>query len=212
MKILDVVQGSPEWLRARLGIPTASQVDRILTPAKLKLSSQAGGYRNQLLAEWLCGYPIDWGGSSQFMERGTDMEPEARAFYELQHDVEARTVGFVVRDDGLFGGSPDSLVGEDGGLEIKCPALHTHIGYLLDPEALVAEYRGQVQAYLYLTGRAWWDILAYNPELPSVVQRIERDEAYIAALDQVLGLFLADLARARAQLEPHRAAHAGGAS
>lgn len=212
MKILNVQQGSPEWLRARLGIPTASQVDRLLTPAKLKISSQATLYRNQLLAEWLCGYPIDWGGQSAFMERGTDMEPEARAFYELQRDVEAQTVGFVLRDDGLFGGSPDSLVGKDGGLEIKCPALHTHVGYLLDPAALEAEYRGQVQAYLYLTGRAWWDLIAYNPELPAVVRRIERDEAYIAALDAVLEVFLAELAQARTVLEPHRSTYAGGAS
>lgn len=211
MKILNVEQGSPEWLRARLGIPTASQVDRLLTPKTLKISSQAGTYRNQLLAEWWCGYPIDWGGQSSFMERGTDMEPEARAWYELQRDVEATQVGFVLRDDGRFGGSPDSLVGEDGGLEIKCPALHTHLGYLLDPEALTAEYRGQVQAYLYLTGRAWWDLLAYNPELPPVVRRVERDELYIAALDKVLAEFLGELERARAVLEQHRAP-AGGAS
>lgn len=204
MILLDIEQRSPEWHRARLGLPTCSRLDEIMTPKTLKPSASAPKYRNQLLAEWLLGYAMDWGGSSAYMERGTEMEPEARAFYELQRDVEVATVGLVLRDDGLFGGSPDGFVGEDGGLEIKCPAIHTHVGYMLDPASLVAEYRGQVQGYLYLTGRAWWDIISYNPDLPAVIQRIERSPTYIAALDEVLNGFIADLNAARQVLEPHR--------
>lgn len=205
MKIIDCEQGSEAWLRCRLGIPTASQANRLLTPAKLKPSSQAGDYRNQLLAEWLCQYPIDWGGASQFMDRGTELEPEARAFYAFQANVEVEQVGFLLRDDEMFGGSPDGLVGEDGILELKCPSLHVHIGYLLDPAALQAKYHGQVQALMYLSGRQWADLVAYNPDLPPVVLRIERDDAYIAALESVLEAFTAELLACRQTLEPHRA-------
>ena len=204
MRILDVVQGSEAWLHARLGIPTASQADKILTPARLKPSSSAASYRTQLLAEWVQGYPIDWSGQSQFMERGTDLEPEARAAYELETDADVTTVGLCVRDDGLFAGSPDGLVGDDGGLEIKCAALHTHIGYMLDPSSLAAEYRGQPQALMYLTGRAWWDLWAYHPELPAVRVRIERDPEYVAAFAPALDAFIAELLRGREMLEPHR--------
>jgi hypothetical protein len=204
VKVLDVMQGSPEWLQARLGIPTASAFDRIISPKKLQASTQAPTYRNQLLAEWLLGHPIDWGGSSQFMDRGTAMEPEARAYYAFHKDVEVQPTGFILRDDEMVGGSPDGLVGEDGGLEIKAPAIHTHIGYLLEPESLVAEYHSQVQGYLYLTGRAWWDILSYNPDLPGVIVRIEPDPRYQAALGSALDAFVGNLLEARAALQPHK--------
>lgn len=206
MKLLDVVQGSPEWHRARLGLPTCSRLDEVMTPKTMKLSASASKYRNQLLAEWFVGYPIDFGGSSAYMDRGTEMEPEARAYYELQRDVAVRVVGFALRDDERFGGSPDGLIEEDGGLEVKCPAIHTHVGYLLDPESLVTAYHSQVQGYIYLTGRQWWDIISYNPDLPSVIRRVTRDEQYCTALDAVLAEFLDNLEECRKLLEPHRAA------
>jgi hypothetical protein len=202
--ILDVVQGSPEWEQARLGIPTASRFGDIITPKTLKLSKSSAVYRNQLLAEWLLGYPIEWTPQTAWMERGTALEPEARAFYAMEYDVEVQSVGFVLRDDERVGGSPDGLVGDDGGLEIKCPAIQTQIAYLLNPDALVDAYRCQVQGNAYLTGRAWWDILSYHPELPHVRVRIERDEQFITALDACLAEFLADLDEARTVLEPHR--------
>jgi hypothetical protein len=204
MILLDVVQGSPAWEACRLGLPTASRYDEILTPKTLKASASAPKYRNQLLAEWLCGYAIDFGGKSGFMDRGTEMEPEARAWYEFDRGCDVTVAGFVLRDDGETGGSPDGLVDEDGGIEIKCPAIHTHIGYLLDPASLVAEYKGQTQGYMYLTGRAWWDVVSYNPQLPKVVQRIERDEEYISALDRALGVFIQFLNEAKEQLREHK--------
>lgn len=203
MIVLDVTQGSPEWEEARIGIPTCSGYENILTPKKLEPSAQAVPYRNQLLAEWLLGHHIDF-GKSGFADRGTRMEDEGRAFYELQHDIEVERVGFIVREDGRTGGSPDSLVQDDGGLEIKCPALHTHIGYVLDSDTLVAKYKSQVQGYLYLTDRAWWDILSYCPILPSVQVRIARDEKYIAALGPALDVFCDHLDACKEKLAAHR--------
>ncbi|HEX6926796.1 MAG TPA: YqaJ viral recombinase family protein [Longimicrobiaceae bacterium] len=205
MRILTMEQGSPEWMNARLGIPTASRFSEIITPATLKPSKSASKYRNQLLAEWLLGYPIDWSnGGSAWTDRGREMEGEARAFYEMQFDVDVVRVGFVLREDGRVGGSPDGLIGTDGGVDFKCPALHTHIGYMLEPDKLAADYRAQVQGYMYLTGRAWWDLFAYSPALPHVRVTVERDAEFQAALGAALDAFVADLDRCREQLMPHR--------
>lgn len=200
----NIEQGSPEWEKIRLGIPTSSCYDKIIQPKKLGLSEQRFTYRNQLLAEWLLGYPIDWSGTDAPRERGKDMEDEAARFYAFEKGVHVTRCGFVMRDDRQTGGSPDRLVGDDGGLEIKCPLVHTHIGYLLEPGSLKAAYHGQVQGYLYLTGRAWWDIISYSPELAPVIERVERNEEYIAALDKALGVFLMDLTLAKARLAEHR--------
>lgn len=204
MNTIECTQGTPEWSEARIGLPTASRYGEIITPAKLTLSKQSEKYRNQLLAEYLLGHPIDWSGTSYWMERGTDLEPEARAFYEMQFDADVQQVGFILREDGWTGGSPDGLVGDDGGVEIKCPAIHTHIGYLLKPENLVDAYRCQVQGYMYLTDRQWWDMLSYHPDLPHVHVRVERDEAFIAALDKCLAQFIVDLKECREKLAPRR--------
>ena len=200
MIVLPVEQGSPEWLYARLGLPSCSQFDRILTPRKRQYAAAARGYLYELVAEWLLGYPMDH-GSTQYMQRGTDMETEARAWYEMQRDVDVTRVGLVLRDDKLVAGSPDGLVGEDGGVEIKVPAAHTHVGYLLGDEP---DYVGQIQGYMYLTGRRWWDFCSYSPALPSVLVRIERDDEYIAALEGALHLFLDDLAEAKDKLAAYR--------
>src|SRR5690606_41842303 len=106
MRIVDVVQGTPEWLQARLGIPTASQADRILTPGRLKPAAASREYLYQLLAEWLIGYPIEWSASSQYMQRGTDLEAEARAACELEMGADGQHAGLRGTDDGLFGGRP----------------------------------------------------------------------------------------------------------
>lgn len=203
MKILTMPQGGAEWALCRMGRPTASQADKLITPAQLKPSKSAAGYRNLLLAEWLIGAPLD-NARSAYMDRGTEMEAEARAAYELEFDAEVRQVGFLLSDDGRFGGSPDGLVDPDGILELKCPSLHVHVGYMLDPASLEAEYRGQCQALLHVSGRQWVDLMAYNPMLPPVIRRLERDEAWQAAFATALNVFLNDLDACREKLAPYR--------
>jgi len=204
MRIVDVVQGTPEWEYARLGIPTASQADRIMTPRQLKPASAQREYLHQLLAEWIVGHPIDWGQASPWADRGREMEAEARAAYEIVMGVDVQMVGLILTDDGMFGGSPDGLVGDDGGVEIKCPGLHTHIGYLLDPDSLADRYRGQVQALLWLTGREWWDLWSYHPELPPVRVRVQPDESWRAAWEPTLAAFIAELRECREKLREYR--------
>lgn len=183
---LDVTQGSAEWADLRLALPTASQFHRIITAAKLKPSAAMAGYRDDLLAEWALGYGVT-NAESGFMERGKDLESDARAWYELQTDNEVTPGGFVLTDDRRAGCSPDGLIDEPGGLEIKCLSAPNHIGILLN--GMENEHKCQVQGSLYITGREWWDVVFYSPALPSLIIRVERDEAFMAAFPPALTQF-----------------------
>ena len=205
----DLMQGSDAWLDARLGIPTASEFDRIVTPKKLDLSSAAQKYMHVKLAEWMYGAPLvgpdspDGGydvGAHGWGRRGKDLEAEAVRYYEMERDVETSAVGLVLTDDGTIGASPDRLVGGDGLLEQKCPAFETHVGYMLDPSSLVAEYRLQVQGQLWVCEREWCDMQSYYPGFPSVIARVQRDEKVIAALVQHVTSFVETMLKCRERL------------
>ncbi len=198
--LVDVVQGTTAWAQARAGIPTASQFDQIITEKTLKLSSSSAKYMHRLIAEQLLGRPLD-DATSGFMERGTLLEKKAVDYYELERDVDTTPIGFVLRDDRRVGCSPDRLVGEDGLLEIKCPAAHTHIGYLLDREGI--GYRLQVQGQLWLTGREWNDTLSFNPDLPPALVRQHRDEEVIGKIEDAVEQFLDYLDETKDILQKH---------
>jgi YqaJ-like viral recombinase domain len=184
--IHDVKQGTTEWLALRAGIPTASDFDRIITP-KGKPSTQAEKYMHKLLAERIMGHPVTE-AISFWMGRGHQMEAEAVAFYEAQRELDSTVVGFVTNDAGTVGASPDRFVGAEGLLEIKVPAEHTHVAYLLT-RAVDAEYYPQIQGQLWVTGRAWADVLSYHPEMPPALLRVARDDAYIAKLGAAVTAF-----------------------
>lgn len=178
MQIHNVEQGSDEWHAVRLGIPTASEFAKILTPTG-KLSAQAEAYANKLVAEKLAGKRLESFEGNDWTERGNELEAAAVSYYEVLTDSTTEKVGFVTA--GECGCSPDRLVGDDGLLEIKCPAPHTHVHYMLTGK-IEQKYTPQVQGQLMITGRKWCDLLSYHPDLPPVLIRIERDEDYIEAL------------------------------
>lgn len=194
MIVLDCKQGSYEWKVARLGLPTASQFGRILTPKTRKPAAGASTYRNELLAESFLGVPNS-PPPTGFMGRGNVLEAEARRYYEFQRDVKVQGVGLILRDDRMVGGSPDGLVGEDGGVEIKCLSASNHIGMLLGDD--MDRYVAQVQGYMMLTNRCWWDLVAYNPVLPTTIAHIKRDDDYISALTVALAAFTHSLENGR---------------
>jgi len=196
----DLAQGSDLWLDARLGIPTASEFDRILTPAKLELSKSSRAYMCRKLGEWMYGAPLE-AFVSPWMERGQQLEAEAVRYYEMERDCGAVAVGLVLTDDGTAGASPDRLIGDDGLLEMKCPALETHVGYLLDPGSLLAEYRLQVQGQLWVcTDREWCDVMSYYPGFPAVIVRAMRDGKVQDALSQHIPAFVETMLRCREKL------------
>jgi len=203
MRVLDVKQGSREWVNARLGIPTASCFNRIITPKTRKPSEQAGKYMAQLLTEHYFGHPLDDYVNSA-IERGTDLENEAATFYASVNDVAVKEVGFCLRDDGKVGASPDRLVDNDGVLEIKCPLAKTHVLYMLHNDDLVSEYWCQVQGECWIAERKWVDLLSYHPSLPHVCVRVDRDDAFIAALAKTVDDFVVRLDEAKAKMTPRK--------
>ena len=196
---LDHPQGSAEWAEARLGIPTASEFKRILTPTG-KLSTSREGYLGELLAEWALGKPVTEFGGNDWTERGQALEPDARDCYAFEADCEPTTVGLVLRDEaGMCGASPDALVGESGLLELKCPMAGKHLVYLSRDE-LPRAYAAQVQGQLWVTGRAWCDFMSYYPGLPALIVRVEPDERFHAALDESMPVFINELLTGRDRL------------
>ncbi len=189
MKTYHVVQGSPEWEALRLGIPTGSQFDRIVTPGgKASGAKTQEKYMFELLAERMMGMPAN-DFQSKWMERGQTMEKEAVEFYELQRDMDSKPVGFMTNDAGTIGASPDRLVADEGQMEIKCPSPGVHVSYLLGSGSPYEEYRVQVQGQLWISGRQWCDVVSYNPLMPMALVRIPRDEEFIKIMSPLIEAF-----------------------
>lgn len=197
LEVIDCEQNSPEWQLARIGIPTASSFDAIMTPGKTKTEQKTRRtYMLKLAGEILTGKPMEM-VMTRDMERGHLLEPEARDLYQLQTKNRVERIGFLRR--GPVGCSPDSLIGQDGGLEIKTKAPHLLIDIDLKGE-FPEEHQEQVQGALWITGRQWWDIAIYWPGLPLFVKRAFRDEAYIATLAAEVDRFNTELDSIVAQM------------
>lgn len=194
MIVLEMAQGTPEWLAARCGVPTASCFDRIITPTG-KPSTQAEAYAHTLLAEQITGVSEGLETNS-WMRRGTELEPEARDYYSLVTGATVEQVGFCLTDDETCGCSPDGLVGSEGLLEIKCPAPSTHIEYLLTGQ-IVGKYYPQVQGQLWVTGRKWVDFVSYCPGIEALIIRVKRDAKFQARLTEEMSRFQMMLAAKR---------------
>lgn len=187
VKIVDVEQGTPEWFAARLGIPTASRFADVLAKGEGKTRAR---YLHELAAEALRGAPEPDSYSNAHMERGKEQEDEARQLYAFMTDVDPVRVGFI--RNGNKGASPDSLIGDVGGLEIKTALGHIQVERL-KRGTLPAEHVAQVQGSLWVAERAWWDFCSYSPGLPPLIIRVERDEPYIAQLGKAVDAFNEEL-------------------
>lgn len=183
MRVNNHEQGSEEWLESRLGRPTASNFSKLITPTG-KPSSSADAYINELVAQRITGEIPEFYKSAA-MDRGNELEPAAKALYEFTRDVEVVEVGLCLHDTLECGASPDGLVGDDGGIEIKAPLPHTHVGYLKDGK-VPTKYIPQIQGCLWITEREWWDFMSYHPSMEDLIVRVYRDEAYIKKLADVV--------------------------
>lgn len=191
MKIHDFEQYSDEWYAIRLGKPTASAFDKIVT-TKGEPSKSRQKYLYRLAGEFVAGKAEETYQNAA-MARGLELEAEARKLYEFKHNTEVQQVGFCESDGGTYGASPDGLVGEKGNIEIKCPIASTHVGYMLNPSLLLKEYFQQVHGQMFVAEREWTDLLSYYPSLRSVEIRVYRDEDFIEKLEKELKLFCFEL-------------------
>lgn len=187
VEILTCEQGSPDWFAARLGIPTASEFSTVMAKGEGKTRKT---YMLKLAGEILTGEPME-SYTNANMERGKIMEDEARALYAFQCDAEIERVGFI--RNGGKGCSPDSLIGEKRGLEIKTALPHIQIDRLMRGE-LPPEHKAQVQGSIWVSERDEWDFASYWPKLPLFVKRVYRDDGYIANLAGEVDKFNDELA------------------
>lgn len=206
MKIIECKQNTTEWINARLGVVTASEIDALVTPTG-KVSSGKGveTYLYKKLTERVLGMPLS-DFSSFAMEQGAIVELEAVPWYAFAHNVMVQRVGFCTSDDGKYGFSPDGLIGEEGGLEIKSPQPAKHLQYLLEGK-VPDDYVLQVQFSLYVSQRKWWKFVSYSRQLPALVLNVEPDPKIQVAIGQALGDFLPKFDAKLAQVARMKAEH-----
>jgi len=187
MKTYGFEQRTDEWFAIRCGIPTASSADKILTPTG-KLSAQSEAYLNQLLAD-RAGYGDAQMEPTEWMLRGIELEPEARAMFEFQMGLKVEQVGFITNEEGTAGCSPDGLIIPNWrhGFEVKCPKASTHFGYLR-AGVLPPYYAPQVHFSMAVTGLAAWWFMSYYPGLDPLIVLIERDD-YTEKVAAAIALF-----------------------
>ena len=190
MKTFEFAQHSADWFRARAGLLTASKADALLTPLfKVKDGKAVDTLLSKVLAEKWTGGPLPEDQINVLpMEYGTILESEARPAYTLLTGQEVREVGLVATDDGICGASPDGLIGEDCGIEIKCPNASTHVKYLLAAK-VPDDYIVQVHFSLYVTGFPRWIFMSYRRTMPPLILTVERDEKIQCQIEEAVENF-----------------------
>lgn len=204
MKVCDLEQGTPEWLAYRAGRLGASSIGDMLAKTKSGWGASRANLRARLIAERLTGAPLET-YSNAAMQWGTATEPQARAMYEFMRDVVVQQVGYVDHPSiEMAGCSPDGLVDPLGLLEIKCPNTATHLETLLTGN-FDGKYVLQCQWQMATTGRAWTDLVSFDPRLPAEMQlfikRIDRDVALIADIEKEARVFLDEIESTIRQLK-----------
>ena len=188
MKIIDCEQGSTAWSQARLGVVTASEIDALVTPLwKIRTGEGVETYLHKKLAEKLLNYPQD-SGTSYAMDQGSIVEKIALPWFEFQYDTTVRRVGFCLSDDGRTGCSPDGLIGDDMGLEVKSPQPATHLKYLLRGE-VPPEYLPQIHFSMLVTGRPRWTFVSFSRQFPPLVVPVMQDKQIQQVLQGAVDLF-----------------------
>lgn len=193
----DVEQGSPEWFELRKGLPTASMFKAIMAKGDEKAGRRT--YLHKLAGERLTKVPME-NFSNAAMEDGKLVEPILLHNYSFFRDCadSLHKIGFA--RNGKCGASPDGLVGDDGGVEIKRAAPHILIPMLerleKTPAYVPTEHYAQCQGNMMVLERKWWDLVVGYPGMPkSLIVRIERNEDYIKELRDAIDVFDLELRR-----------------
>jgi len=164
--VSNAPQRSDEWRQLRAGRLTASVVSAIYGRRKDgKETAERRDLRTRLALERVLGKPLDDGYMNADMQRGIDLEAQARACYEIQTGNPVAEVGFVYWDDLMVGCSPDGFVGEGGLVQIKCPRPANHLAFLRTRD-IPDDYRLQVIHEMWVTGRHWGDYVSYCADMP----------------------------------------------
>lgn len=194
MIILDkLIQGSDEWLQARCGVISASCFNKIITPTgKATTGKTRQDYMLDLIHEQITKTPIE-SFSNATMQRGNDLEPEARESFEFINDIVVNEVGIIYQDETkIISCSPDGLIGKSQGIEIKCPLHRVHLS-TLKSQSMPSCHIQQVQGCMMVSGRSQWWFVSYHPQHKPFITIINRDDDYIAKLEKAISDFNNDL-------------------
>ena len=173
----DVEQNTDEWMLLRTGLVTMSAAGKFMANEGKTFGDPAKDYALQIALEIITGKKAEFSFSNEHMERGHAQEPIARTLYEDMYFVSVTNGGFF--NCGDYGTSPDGLVGDDGGVEIKSVVAKTHYATLrrgsFDPA-----YKWQLIGHLDCTGRDWFDFVSYCSDFPEdkqiITHRLHRVE------------------------------------
>jgi hypothetical protein len=208
MIISNVPQNSPDWYALRIGLPTASCFDNLVTSTG-KPSKAIDTYARTLAAEKFVSERVDpWAGNTA-SDRGHALEEDAAAYYEFTRDVTLDPGGFITNDARTMGCSPDRLVGSDGILEIKCLKAENHIKameYVRIEKTCPPDYMPQTQGQLMICEREWLDLLFYHDVLPPVSIRLSPDRDIWEMLESQVAVLSARRDELFAMLEAQKEA------
>lgn len=185
-KFHDIEQNTEAWLALRLGKPTASCAEKLVTNTG-SASKQLDGYAEQLAADLYAGKELDKWEGNQFTDHGHAMEEQAALWYSAQKDVELLPGGFFTDDLERYGASPDRLIAgcDDGCVEIKVlPKQHVKALMAWKKRGVPTDFISQNQMQMLAAGRSWVDRVYYNADLPKVIVRVHRDEKHVDLLNR----------------------------
>ncbi len=185
----DLIQGSDEWLAARRGILTASEMKLIITPTlKTASNEKERAHLYELLAQRISGF-VEPSYVSDDMLRGREDEIDARLYYE-QKFAPVKEMGFITNNKWGFtiGYSPDGLVGDDGAIECKSRRQRFQVQTIIENlgkdkgETIPSDFMLQCQTGLLVSERKWIDFVSYSGGLPMAVIRVWPIEVVQSAL------------------------------
>lgn len=189
-------QGTEEWFAARLGKVTASRISDVMAKTKSGPSASRRNYMMQLLCERLTGEREE-SYTNAAMQRGVDLEPLARARYEIEIDSIVEEVALIDHPTiFMSAASPDGLVGEAGMLEIKCPNTAQHVACIETGKA-DPKYIKQMNWQMACANRLWCAFVSFDDRMPEELQffcvEVERDDELIKEMESEVVKFLEEL-------------------
>lgn len=212
VRIVNVEQGSPEWFAARAGRVTSSEAKKLFMSGRSKGDESVvkRDYRIRLANEQILGRSLDDGDEwkGKWVERGKQLEHEARAAYEMKTGRQVFQVGFLAHMTQLVGSSIDGHTAAFGrALEFKCPKPAIHMEYWREEgKTLLHEYRYQVLTHAYVSGCDYVDIVSFCPDVPEALQLLvvpvpRPSLAELAEFGKAVDTFLEEVAREKREVE-----------
>ena len=203
----DLVQGSDEWLAARCGLLTASEMKLILTPTlKIANNEKTRAHLYELLAQRINQH-VEPSFITDDMLRGIDDEFYARDLYAAKF-APVSDMGFMTNDKWGFrlGYSPDALVGDDGAIEIKSRRQKFQAQTMIEhvttgSSSIPDEYVLQIQTGLLVSERKWIDFISYCGGMPMIVIRVYPDPEIQRAILEAATMFESALKRKQAEYQ-----------